>query len=160
MEFRTANLILRTFTGDDLAEVARTWSDHLLPDAEAQAAISYMRGNHEKNAPGHLQHLCLAVCLQAEPRTIRGWCGLDGSRNPAEPEIFVILSDEAFRGRGYGTECMRELLRIAVEDCALHAVHGGCYKDNIASAKAMEKAGMELCGHEDNGDPRYRFVRE
>ena len=75
------------------------------------------------------------------------------------PEIFVLL-DEAFRNRGYGTQCMKELLRIAVEEYGLHTVHGGCYKDNIASARAMEKAGMVLCGSEDNGDPRFEYTEE
>ena len=155
MEYRTESHILRTVTEADLAEVARTWpSDHPLSDAEAQVRITRMQQAHRKNTAGCLRHLCLAVCEQSVPGTIRGWCGLDGSRNPAEPEIFVLL-DEDFQGRGSGTQCMKELLRIAAEEYALRAVHGGCFRDNIASARAMEKAGMVLCGHEDNGDPRY-----
>ena len=155
MEYRTDSLILRAVTEDDLAEVARTWpSDHPLSDTEAQTQIDRMRQNHQKNAAGRLHHLCLAVCEQSAPGTIRGWCGLDGGRNPAEPDIFVLL-DEDFRGQGYGTRCMKELLRIAANEYALRAVRGGCFRDNIASGKAMLKAGMVPCGYEDNGDPRY-----
>ena len=85
-----------------------------------------------------------------------GWCGLDGTRNHSEPEIFILL-DEEYRNRGYGTQCVRELLRIAVEAYALHSVHGGCAKENIASARAMEKGGMVRYGTEENGDPLFRF---
>ena len=158
MEYRTESLVLREAAENDLAEVARTWpSDHPLSGEEAQAQIARMRETHKRNAAGKLRHLCLAVCEQANPGVIRGWCGLDGSRSPSAPEIFVLL-DEAFRNRGYGTQCMKELLRIAVEEYGLHTVRGGCYKDNIASARAMEKAGMVPCGSEDNGDPRFEYI--
>lgn len=157
MDYKTDRLLLRFVTDDDLAEVSRTWpSDHRpIPEAEARGVIAYMRGNHVKNAPGRLYHLCLAVCAAESPRTIMGWCGLDGRKSSAEPEIFVLL-DAAYQNQGYGTECMRELLRIAVEDYSLQGVHGGCDKDNHASRRAMEKAGMTQYGTEENGDPLFR----
>lgn len=158
MEYRRERLLLRTVTEEDLAEVARTWpSDHRpIPEAEARGVIARMRGNEERNTAGHIAHLCLAVCRAEEPRTILGWCGLDGRRSPGEPEIFVLL-EEGHRGKGYGTQCIKELLRIAAEDFALPSVHGGCDKDNIASRRAMEKGGMVRYGAEENGDPLYRF---
>ena len=51
-----------------------------------------------------------------------------------------------------------QLLRIAAEDYALSSVHGGCAKENIASARAMEKSGMVQYGTEENGDPLFRFT--
>ena len=158
MEYETERLILRSVTEDDLAEVARTWPAGHRPvsEDEARGAISYMRGNHEKNARGCLRHLCLAVCGKDDPHTIMGWCGLDGRRSQTEPEIFILL-DEEYRGRGYGTQCVKALLRIAAEDFALKGVHGGCDKNNIASRRAMEKGGMAQYGTEDNGDPLFRF---
>ena len=159
MDYQAENLILHFVTENDLAEVARTWpSDHHpLSDAEAQEAIAYMRGNCERNTKGCLYHLCLAVCGKERPGTIMGWCGLDGGRDPAEPEIFILL-DEEYRSRGYGTRCVRELLRIAVEEYALNSVHGGCAKENVASARAMEKGGMARYGTEENGDPLFIFA--
>ena len=152
-------VILRLVTEKDLPEVARTWpSDHRpVSEAEARGAISYMRGNHAKNKKGSISHLCLAVCRKAEPDTIMGWCGLDGRRSRTEPEIFILL-DEEYRNKGYGTQCVKELLRMAVEDYGLPSVHGGCDKDNIASRRAMEKGGMIQYGTEDNGDPLFRFA--
>ena len=158
MDYRTEKLILHFVTEGDLAEVARTWpSDRRpIPEKEAEGMIENMRRNYGRNARGRVCHLCLAVCAVDDPHTIMGWCGLDGSRNPAEPEIFILL-DEAYQNRGYGTQCVKELLRIAAEDYALSGVHGGCAKENVASARAMEKGGMVRYGTEDNGDPLFRF---
>ena len=158
MEYRTEQLILRAVTEDDMAEVARTWPAKHRPisEGEARAAIARMRRGHAMNTMGCIHHLCLAVCGAEDSRTIMGWCGLDGRRSHAEPEIFILL-DEEYRGKGYGTECVRELLRIAAQDFSLQSVHGGCAKDNIASQRAMEKGGMARYGTEENGDPLYRF---
>ena len=158
MDHRTEQLILHYVTDDDLSEVAWTWpSDHHpLSEAEARDAIACMQGNYEKNAPGRICHLCLAILSADDPKTIMGWCGLDGRRSETEPEIFILL-DEAYRNKGYGTQCVKELLRIAAEDYALFGVHGGCAKENIASARAMEKGGMTQYGTEENGDPLFRF---
>ena len=160
-DYRTEQLILRFVTEEDLDEVARTWpSDHRPVSAEeAHGAISYMRDHCAKNTKGYMDHLCLAVCRADDPRTIMGWCGLDGRRSHTEPEIFILL-DEEYRGRGYGTQCVKELLRIAAEDYSLPGVHGGCAGDNIASRRAMEKGGMVQYGTEDNGDPLFRYHAE
>ena len=159
MDHRTDRLILHYVTEDDWAEVARTWpSDHRpLSEEETRGAISYMRGNYAKNTVGCLHHLCLAVCSADNPETIMGWCGLDGSVSHTEPEIFILL-DEAYQNKGYGTQCVRELLRIAAEDYSLPSVHGGCARENLASRRAMEKGGMEQYGTEENGDPLFRFT--
>ena len=159
MGYQTEKLILHFVTEDDCAEVAGKWpaDHHPLSDAEAREAIAYMRGNYERNTKGCIYHLCLAVCGKEHPETIMGWCGLDGTRNHSEPEIFILMEEE-YRNKGYGTECVKELLRIAAEDFALSGVHGGCDKENIASARAMEKGGMVQYGTEDNGDPLFRFT--
>ena len=159
LDYQTGNLILHHVTEGDAAEVARTWpaDHHPLSDAEAREAISYMRGNYGRNSKNRVFHLCLAVCGKDRPETIMGWCGLDGTKNHAEPEIFILL-DEAYRNQGYGTQCVKELLRIAVEDYALSGVHGGCARENVASARAMEKGGMVQYGAEENGDPLFRFT--
>ena len=158
MDYKTEQLILHFVTEDDLAEVARTWpSDHRpVSEEEAKGAVSYIRSNYARNTTGCIYHLILAVCGRENPRTIMGWCGLDGRGSHTEPEIFILL-DEAYRNKGYGTQCVKELLRIAAEDYSLPGVHGGCDKDNIASKRTMEKGGMVQYGTEDNGDPVFRF---
>ena len=158
MDYQTEQLILHFVTSDDVSEVARTWpSDHRpVSEEEAQGVISYMRDCYARNTNGCICHLCLAVCGKENPRTIMGWCGLDGRSSHTEPELFILL-DEEYRHKGYGTQCVKELLRIAVEDYGLSSVHGGCDKENLSSKRAMEKAGMVQYGTEENGDPVFRF---
>ena len=124
MDYQTEQLILHSVTEEDLSEVVRTWpSDHRpVSEAEARGAIDYMRDNYAKNTRGCIYHLCLAVCGKDHPGTIMGWCGLDGRASHTEPEIFILL-DEEYRGKGYGTQCVKELLRIAAEDFCLQSVH-------------------------------------
>ena len=107
LDYQAENLILHFVTKDDLSEVARTWpSDHHpLSDTEAQEAVAYMQRNYERNTKGCIRHLSLAVCGKEHPGTIMGWCGLDGSRNPAEPELFILLA--------FSNRLIRRLPRVA-----------------------------------------------
>ena len=161
MEYKTENLLLRAVTEADLSEVARTWPSDRRPisEAEARAVLSRMGQSHARNTKGCIYHLCLAVCRAEDPGTVMGWCGLDGRRSHTEPEIFILL-DEEYRNHGYGTQCVKELLRIASEEFSLPGVHGGCAKDNAASRRAMDKGGMRQYGAEENGDPLFRFSAE
>lgn len=50
-------------------------------------------------------------------------------------------------GRGYATEVARALLDVAFVDLGLHRVIAGCFADNVASWKVMEKVGMRREQH-------------
>ena len=151
-------LFLHAVTEEDLPEVVRAWSPDRKPISEedARGVIAHMRKNYAKNQRGRVCHLCLAVCSEDAPGIIMGLCGLDGSASQTEPEIFIVLR-EGYRGKGIGSWCAREVLRIAVEDYALKGVHGGCARDNVASWRALEKAGMVQYGVTKEGDPQFRY---
>ena len=61
----------------------------------------------------------------------------------AEAEIGYIL-DPAFAGNGYATEIAAALLRICFEDLGVHRVTAGCFADNLASRRVLEKVDMQL----------------
>lgn len=50
--------------------------------------------------------------------------------------------DPAYAGRGFATEAVEELLRIAFDDLRLRRVVAGAFADNAASLKLMERIGM------------------
>lgn len=154
-------LFLHAVTEEDLPEVIRTWPSDISPVSEeyARGVIANILKNYAKNKKGHIAHLCLAVCRGDEPGRILGWCGLDGSVNRSEPEIFIVLG-ENYRGKGIGTWCVKELLRTAVEDYSLKSVHGGCAKENTASKRALEKGGMVQYGTTEEGDPQFIYRAE
>ena len=50
--------------------------------------------------------------------------------------------DPAYGGRGYATEAVRELIRIAFEDLGLRRLVALCFADNEPSWRLMERVGM------------------
>jgi RimJ/RimL family protein N-acetyltransferase len=159
MELYTDDLLLKTVTNEDIEEVARMWKFEKgsISLDEALEAVEYMQNNHRQNCPGYIRHLCFAV-FEKDKRSIIGWCGLDGQCTPGETVIFYMI-DKDYRRKGYATQCACKLLEHAFETVGLQSVHGGCYKDNIASYKVMEKAGMIQNAFEENGDPLFTIDR-
>ena len=49
-------------------------------------------------------------------------------------------------GKGFATESLKRLTRFAFEDLGLHKVYAKCYKENIASSKAIQKCGLTFVG--------------
>lgn len=158
MELHTQDLDLRTVTADDIEQVARMWDfeNGEISLDDAQKAIDYMQNNHKENDIGHIYHLCFAV-FERGSKTIIGWCGLDGKQAEALHIFYSI--DEAFRNRGYATQCAARLILHAFDDMCVPFVNGGCDKNNIASFKVMEKIGMKQNAFEDNGDPLFFIDR-
>lgn len=52
----------------------------------------------------------------------------------------------AFRNQGLMTEAAQQILRFSFETLALHRVHTACMAANGASARVLEKAGLEQEG--------------
>ena len=69
--------------------------------------------------------------------------GVGEPMTDAEALIGYIL-DPAHAGNGYATEIAARLLRICFEDLGVHRVTAGCFADNLASRRVLEKVGMQL----------------
>ncbi len=154
VEFAAKDLTLRTVTEADLPEVARMWdfAQGGVSPEQAREAIAGMEANHRKNRPGSIYHLCLGIFPKGSSQII-GWCGLDGT-TPGKLHIFYMLAPE-FRNRGYATQCAKRLLAYAFEEAGVPFVNGGCARENAASFRVMQKAGMEQVAFADNGDPLF-----
>ena len=160
MELLTRNLILRTFTVDDLDEIARMWNYPAgVSREEAAEILKGMQCNLKKNKPGEIYHLCLGVFEKNDSQHIIGWCGLDGTAAPGQTVMFYII-DEKYRNKGYATQCAVELLRYAFEDMGCESIQGGCAEDNRASYRVMEKAGMRLISRTKHGGYNFEISKE
>jgi RimJ/RimL family protein N-acetyltransferase len=75
--------------------------------------------------------------------------GMGQDQGPAERAegLLGYILDPAIAGRGYATEIAAELLSIAFDDLGLHRVTAGCFADNTASWRVMEKVGMRREQH-------------
>ena len=156
----TEDLLLRTLTSDDLEEIARMWDYPAgVSREEAAEVLKGMQGNQKKNKPGAIYHLCLGVSEKNDPKHIIGWCGLDGTAAHGQTVLFYII-DEKYRNKGYATQCVVELLRYAFEDMGYESIQSGCAKDNMASYRVMEKAGMRLISRTKHGGYNFEISKE
>jgi RimJ/RimL family protein N-acetyltransferase len=59
----------------------------------------------------------------------------------------VALAAE-FRGRGIGTEAVRQMVEFAFTRCNLRRVHLQAIASNVGAVRAYEKAGFVVEGHQ------------
>ncbi len=90
--------------------------------------------------------------LRCIVETIDGGCavgtvilsGIDYQNGNAE--IHIKLSAEEGRGKGYGSDAIKAIVRYAFEELRLHCIYATVLEYNIASAKMFEKCGFEREG--------------
>jgi RimJ/RimL family protein N-acetyltransferase len=144
----TARLRLRTPTMDDAEAIYTTYAR----DTEATRYVSFRTHVSPAEAREYVQQ-CSAGWAGNGPFT---WViGLrEGGRLAGmidirpqghRVEIGYILGRE-YWGRGYMTEVVRAVSDWALAQPEVHRVWAVCDVDNIASARVMEKAGMEREG--------------
>ncbi|GAA1946434.1 GNAT family N-acetyltransferase [Agromyces allii] len=61
--------------------------------------------------------------------------------------LLGYLVDPAYAGRGFATDIAGALLDLAFHELGLHRVTAGCFADNHASWRVMEKLGMRREQH-------------
>jgi RimJ/RimL family protein N-acetyltransferase len=89
---------------------------------------------------------------------------VDGSGQPGVPQgtdgLIGYIVDPAFGGRGVASDLARGLLRAAFDVLGLRRVRAGCFADNLASVRVLEKAGMrrEQHGIEDSWHAELGWV--
>jgi len=67
------------------------------------------------------------------------WRGSEG--------LLGYLIDPAYAGQGHATTIAGALLGLAFDELGLHRVTAGCFADNVASWRVMEKLGMRREQH-------------
>ena len=72
--------------------------------------------------------------------------GPDSPARRSEGRLGYLL-DPAHHGLGYATEMVRAALDLAFGDLGVRRVTAGCFADNVASWRVMEKAGMRREQH-------------
>jgi RimJ/RimL family protein N-acetyltransferase len=72
-----------------------------------------------------------------------GWAQVEvaAQAKAVHAELGWVL-DPDHTGRGYATEAVREAIRICFEDLGLRRVRAGCFAENEASWRLMERVGM------------------
>jgi [ribosomal protein S5]-alanine N-acetyltransferase len=86
-----------------------------------------------------------AVILRSENRLIGG-CGIR-IINPQQREADMGYAfHQAYWGKGYATEASRALIKLGFSKLKLHRILATCDRQNKASSRVLEKAGMKREG--------------
>ncbi len=76
-----------------------------------------------------------------------GYCSIYGiDRVNDSAEISFLIGDSTQRGKGYGNEIVRLILRICFVDLGLNRVVASATTENVRSIKALETAGFRRVG--------------
>ncbi len=145
-------LLLRNFVAEDLPAVLDYSADpevvrFLLwgPNDEAQTRVFIEHAVAQAAMPSR-QAYTLAVVRKADGRLI-GACDLRiHSVEDREGDIGYVFSREAW-GQGYATEAARTVIEAGFRQLGLHRIYATCDPENIASARVLEKSGMQREGH-------------
>lgn len=151
MQITTARLVLREFTAEDWPAVLHY-----------QRAPRYLQFYHwDERTPNAVQAFVdrfidaqaeeprrvfqLAITLRGDNRLI-GNCGVrTATAGAREGELGYELDPDAW-GRGYATEAATAMLRWGFAELGLHRVAAQCIAENVASARVLEKLGLQLEG--------------
>jgi RimJ/RimL family protein N-acetyltransferase len=144
----TPRLRLRTPVMDDAEAIFTTYAR----DAEATRYVSFRTHRSSDEARDYLRQ-CAAgwagsgpftwvIALREEGRLAGA---IDIRPEGHRVELGYILG-RAYWGRGYMTEVVRAVAEWALAQPEVHRVWAVCDVDNLASARVLEKAGMEREG--------------
>ena len=146
----TARLALRRGRSEDAEQI---WPWYRLPEVqEFTTTLSPTLADHQSWWDGALDSCVVGehegrIVASGKVERQDAWSQADMVAQAAgqQAEIGWVL-DPAVQGRGLGTEFAVALLRIAVDGLGVRRVEAGCFADNLASRRVMEKIGLRLEG--------------
>jgi [ribosomal protein S5]-alanine N-acetyltransferase len=151
LQLTTDRLLLREFVEDDWTAVLDYQSD------PRYLRYYHWTGRNERDVRQFVQMFMeqqqqrprtkfqLAVVLRAEERLI-GNCGLRLRHTGASEGDIGYELNPAYWGHGYATEAAQAMLGFAFVEMQLHRITANCLAENSASARVLEKIGMQLEG--------------
>lgn len=150
---RTARLLLRLYTEDDLDDVYDIQSRPVVtrylywgPRDRDQARESLNKKIASSSLRVEGDHLTLAVVLPETGKVIGDVLLVWVSREHRQGEIGYIFHPD-YGGRGYATEATEVMLRLGFDDLGLHRIVGRIDGRNSASARVLERLGMRHEAH-------------
>lgn len=147
----TDRLLLRPYRLDDAAAVQRLAGDARIADTTTAIPHPYPDGAAEAWIAGHATAfragtlVNYAVVHRASDRLIGTVSLLDISSEQARAELGYWTAVELW-GQGFCTEAVVRLIGFARDHLALTRIVGRCLARNPASARVLQKAGLELEG--------------
>jgi ribosomal-protein-alanine N-acetyltransferase len=146
----TERLLLRPVTLDDVPDIFAftsnpitsewlTWYPHQTP-ADTARFVSSTLVKYETNAPAQW------VMANKDDDKVIGICGfVNYSAYDENGEVAYVVSPD-YWGRGLLTEALTAIIQWAFAHGGLSRIEARCEVGNVASERAMQKAGLRLEG--------------
>ncbi len=99
-------------------------------------------------------HIIFGVALKGD-NTLIGLVGLKDINVLNQSAEFYNIIDEAFWGKGYGTECTELMIRYGFMELNLNRIQTQDMEENIGGQRADEKAGFKYEGTLREVIPRF-----
>lgn len=152
MEITTERLVLRPVRDEDVGRILeyRTRPDVMRWLLRTDVDAAYLREQWRSVAADPDNH-SMAVTLDGlvigtVSLDVRDGMGQPGIPPRTEAEIGYIF-DPALGGHGYATEAATAMMAYAFGPLGVRRVIAGCYADNHASVRILEKLGMRREQH-------------
>ena len=130
------------FALDSNAEVHRYLHNNPYTDiTQSRDYIALVRAQYEQNGIGRM------ATILKETGEFIGWAGLKLEHNVNGHEQFYDVGYrfiERYRGNGYATEAAIFFVNYGFEVLKLDKINASALSGNIASRKALQKAGLEF----------------
>ncbi len=143
----TPKLVLRTLRTDDASGPYARW----MSDAEV---LRFLEVRHRPPLdPAALQDfiaaankdpatLLLGICLREDGRHIGNIKLGPCDRYNLRGDLGFLIGERTLRGRGLASEAISAVASHALGSLGLAKITAGCHRTNVASARALEKAGF------------------
>lgn len=152
MNFETPRLTIRDFQAEDLTLLTPLRADHDLarfmdfnpetPERTQEWLLASI--GHNQSVPRFSHH---SAIILRDQNILIGWIAVghpENEQNAIAERAFGYALGKDFWGKGFMTEAVRGLLRFCFEELKVKSVSAQCSKDNVASSKVLQKAGMEF----------------
>ncbi|MFA5486004.1 MAG: GNAT family N-acetyltransferase [Bacilli bacterium] len=151
MKIATKRLILRPFTLNDVDAVYQYAKKPSVtrfmfwgPSTHEESKTFVENVVLQNDNPARLNHDFLVTLKDG---TVIGACSLIFKDFNNPPSLGWVY-DDLYWNNGYGTEVGKALLAYAFKTLNLKKVYATCHKENIGSARIMEKIGMRFVKEE------------
>jgi len=151
MMLTTTRLLLREFRESDWQAVLEYQRDPLYlrynpwmhrTEADARNFVRMCIAWQEEQPRTKFQ---FAIILKEQARLI-GNCGIRMRNLDAHEADIGYELDSRYWGQGYATEAARALLGFGFGELRLHRIWAYCIAENVASARVLERIGMQREG--------------
>lgn len=102
---------------------------------------------HEKGMDTHRHSLFYFLLIEKATQLPIGECGFHTwNRTHRRAELFYLLRNDAYKGKGLMKEALPPVLRFGFEELGLHRIEALVGKENVPSLKLIEGTGFRFEG--------------